>query len=88
MCKGLEERLNSLSLSDFTPPLELCIKDIDGVDVPSNLKARYSLEVPVLFLQTQSPFQSIELPRVSPRMQEEGLSLWLQKVIKKHLVHS
>ena len=36
------------------------------------LKARYDLEVPVLALADQ------ELPRVSPRLDGEGLFNWLQ----------
>ena len=47
--------------------------DIDAVAVSPALKARYDLEVPVLALADQ------ELPRVSPRLDGEGLFNWLQR---------
>ena len=49
--------------------------DIDGHDVPLELKARYDLEVPVMVCHGR------ELPRVSPRLSGEGLFNWLQQAL-------
>ena len=48
--------------------------DIDTPDCAAPLRARYDLEVPVLVLG------ETELPRVSPRLNGDGLRHWLQKV--------
>ena len=71
LCKGLEERIGNVSLESFIPSLVLCVVNIDEPDVPEDIKARYSLEVPVLLLESSSPLRRFELPRVSPRLDEE-----------------
>lgn len=71
LCEGLEARLRNLDLAALD--LELQVIDIDAVAVSPALKARYDLEVPVLTLADQ------ELPRVSPRLDGEGLFNWLQR---------
>ena len=83
LCKGLEDRLGGLPLDKLTPSLTLYVKDIDGVEVSSVENARYSLEVPVLLLELEHPLRRLELPRVSPRLSEEGLFMWLQKNLPK-----
>ena len=47
--------------------------DVDHPETPSEWKARYNLEVPVLVLDSK------ELPRVSPRLSGDGLVKWLVK---------
>ncbi len=81
LCEGLEERLKNLSLDYLNPPLTLLIRDIDGKDVSTLERDLYSLQVPVLLLELENPFRKLELPRVSPRLSEEGLFNWLQKNI-------
>ena len=71
LCEGLETRLRNLDLAALD--LELQVIDIDADAVSPALKARYDLEVPVLALADQ------ELPRVSPRLDGEGLFNWLQR---------
>ena len=71
LCAGLEERLRQLDLDNLH--LELLTVDIDHPETPSEWKARYDLEVPVLVLDSQ------ELPRVSPRLSGGGLLKWLVK---------
>ncbi len=83
LCEGLEEKLKGIPLGQLNPPLELYIKDIDREDIPEIDIARYSLEVPVLLLELQQPLRRVELPRVSPRLSEEGVLKWLQKTISK-----
>jgi len=73
LCEGLEERLRSLDLDSLSPPLQLGVIDIDAEGVDPALKARYDLEVPVLALG------GTPLPRVSPRLQGDGLYAWLQR---------
>ncbi len=83
LCEGLEERLKAIALHHIKPKLELSVKDIDGEDVSSDERSRYSLEVPVLFLELQKPLRRFELPRVSPRLSDEGLFKWIQKHIQE-----
>lgn len=73
LCEGLEQRLNGLPLESLKPPLRLEVIDIDAVGVDPALRARYDLEVPVLALGLTA------LPRVSPRLQGDGLYTWLQQ---------
>ena len=73
LCEGLEQRLTALNLAGLG--IKLLVIDIDGLDVPPELKARYDLEVPVLVAKGQ------ELPRVSPRLAGEVLFNWLQRAL-------
>ena len=73
LCEGLEQRLTALNLARLGTRLQVI--DIDGHDVPPELKSRYDLEVPVLVAQGR------ELPRVSPRLSGEGLFNWLQRAL-------
>ena len=81
LCKGLEERISDLSLDLLDPPLELCVVNIDEPDVPKSIKARYSLEVPVLILEVDNPLRRFDLPRVSPRLSKDDLFIRLEKVV-------
>ena len=65
LCAGLEERLRQLDLDSLQ--LTLTTVDIDHPETPSEWKARYDLEVPVLALDHK------ELPRVSPRLSGDCL---------------
>ncbi|TGG76956.1 MAG: glutaredoxin family protein [Aphanocapsa feldmannii 277cV] len=69
LCEGLEQNLRRL---DPVPVLR--VLDID--DDPW-LKARYDLEVPLLFAVTAQGWQV--LPRCAPRLRGEGFAVWLQK---------
>ena len=73
LCEGLEQRLIALNLAGLGITLQVI--DIDGHDVPPELKGRYDLEVPVLVAHGR------ELPRVSPRLSGEGLFNWLQRAL-------
>ena len=73
LCEGLEQRLIALNLAGLGITLQVI--DIDGHDVPPELKARYDLEVPVMVCHGR------ELPRVSPRLSGEGLFNWLQRAL-------
>nr|WP_115018295.1 glutaredoxin family protein [Synechococcus sp. UW140] len=79
LCEGLEQRLRRLDLSAIAPPLVLEVIDIDAPGTDPALKARYDLEVPVLALA------SMPLPRVSPRLDGDGLYAWLQRACSSAL---
>ena len=85
LCEGLEHRLRSLSLHHLTPPLELRVIDIDAIDTPNEIRTLYDMKVPVMLLEGNNLEEMIELPRVSPRLNNEGLFQWLQKMLTKTL---
>ena len=86
LCEGLENKLRSLSLHHLNPPLALCVIDIDNFDTPEDVRVRYDLQVPVMLLGFNDQKEIVELPRVSPRLNGEGLFNWLQKVLTKSVV--
>ena len=73
----------SIPLQKLNPPLELSVLDIDSVEIPIRIRQRYDLEVPVMILSQNNLKGTFELPRVSPRINNEGLFNWLQKVLTK-----
>ena len=73
----------SIPLQKLNPPLELFVLDIDSVEIPKSIRKRYDLEVPVMFLRQNKLKGNMELPRVSPRINNEGLFNWLQNVLTK-----
>ncbi len=85
LCEGLEQRLSSLSLQHLTPPLSLHVIDIDASETPKELRARYDLQVPVMTICRNDLKALFELPRVSPRLNSEGLLKWLQNTLTKNL---
>ena len=86
LCEGLEQRLKRLSLEKLTPSVNLLVIDIDDGDTPQSVRERYDLEVPVMVIEVVETLQTIPLPRVSPRLDEEGLFRWLQQTITKTLL--
>ena len=85
LCEGLEERLRSTPLNTLNPPINLEVIDIDKADLPERIRNRYDLSVPVMVLSLKEKNLMIELPRVSPRIKEKELFLWMQKNINKIL---
>ena len=74
LCEGLESRLNDLELSKLE--LVLQVIDIDAPETSPATRLRFDLEVPVLAVGSRV------LPRVSPRLQGEGLFDWLQRMVE------
>ena len=68
-------------MHELNPPLELRVIDIDAVDTPNDLHDRYDLQVPVILLERNDFKGMIELPRVSPRLNGEGLFRWMLKAL-------
>ena len=79
LCEGLEERLRSIPLNILNPPINLEVIDIDKGDLPERIRNRYDLLVPVMVLSLKEKNLMIELPRVSPRIKDKELFLWMQK---------
>ena len=74
LCEGLESRLGDLELSELE--LVLQVIDIDAPGTSPATRARFDLEVPVLAVGSRV------LPRVSPRLQGEGLFDWVQRMVE------
>ncbi len=85
LCEGLEQRLLKLPLQKLSPPVELKVVDIDSADTAESVRIRYDLIVPVMAVYLNEENKKIDLPRVSPRLKEESLFIWLQKAINKSL---
>ena len=74
-----------MPLKDFSPSLNLLVIDIDASNTPKVLRDRYDLQVPVMVLRSDDRKHYQELPRVSPRLNAEGLMVWLGKACSKFL---
>ncbi len=85
LCEGLENRLKRLPLQKLIPPSRLSIIDIDGLHVSKLDRERYDLQVPVICVALKKSKKIFELPRVSPRLNDDGLFKWLQKTLTKTL---
>ena len=79
LCRSLQERLENIPLCDLQPPLKLKVIDIDSRYVSDEIRIRYDLEVPVMAIELGGSLGNLNLPRVSPRLKEEGLFIWIQK---------
>ncbi len=86
LCEGLEEKLKRICFKELHPEIHFLIKNIDGEEVPQMEKTRYSMQVPVLIFSLKTEDRVIELPRVSPRLTQQGLFDWLQKMIQEKIV--
>ena len=73
LCEGLEQKLRALD-----PAPELQVIDVDGDPA---LQARYGLEVPLLAVMPRGG-ATVVLPRVSPRLNGEGLQRWLRQQLE------
>ena len=85
LCEGLEQKLKKISLNELNPSLKLRIIDIDEDNISEYDRSRYNLAVPVMVLQSLEREIMIELPRVSPRLNQDGLFNWLQKSLGNSL---
>ena len=79
LCETLEKKLSNISLNNLKPSLVLSIVDIDCKNVPSDIQMKYTNQVPVIVLDSTILLKKIELPRVSPRLNEDMLLSWIQK---------
>ena len=85
LCEALEQKLRSINLNELSPSLKLSLFDIDSSEISEAQRIKYDLEVPVLFIQSKTTENLIEIPRISPRLNEEGIKNLLQKIINKQI---
>ncbi len=79
LCQTLEKKLSNLCLENLNPSIVLSIVDIDSKKVSLDIQMKYTNEVPVIVLDSIRLLKKIELPRVSPRLNEDMLLSWIQK---------
>ena len=79
LCQTLEKKLSIIIVKKLTPSIVLSIVDIDSKKVSLDIKMKYTNEVPVMVLDSFVLSKRIELPRVSPRLNEDMLLSWIQK---------
>tara|TARA_Y100001968_G_C18695728_1_gene408968 strand:- start:125 stop:436 length:312 start_codon:yes stop_codon:yes gene_type:complete len=79
LCQSLEKKLSNICLEKLTPSIVLSIIDIDDENVSLDIQMKYTNQVPVLVLNSTRFLKKIELPRVSPRLNEDMLLSWIQK---------
>ena len=79
LCQTLEKKLSNICLNNLKPSLVLSIVDIDSKKVSLDIQRQYTNEVPVMVLDSAKLLKKIELPRVSPRLNEDMLFSWIQK---------
>ena len=79
LCETLEKKLSAINLINLNPPIVLSIIDIDNKEVSIDIQRKYTNQVPVLVLDSNKLSKKIELPRVSPRLKEDLLLVWIQK---------
>ena len=73
LCDGLKVRLQGVLPAD-----RLQLVDVDG---DQELSTRFGLLVPLLVVGAD-PWHGAVLPRVSPRLQGDGLRRWLARQLK------
>ena len=79
LCQELERKLSNICLENLSPPIALCVIDIDSKKVSLDIQMKYTNEVPVIVLDSTILLKNIELPRVSPRLKDDMLLSWIQK---------
>ena len=82
LCQALEKKLSNICLEKLKPPILLSIVDIDSKKVSLDIQMKYTNEVPVMLLDSTRLLKKFELPRVSPRLNEDMLLSWIQKNLK------
>ena len=71
-----------INLNELFPNLkELKEIDIDRVDLHKDKYKKYDYEVPVIAVEGIRSKEIIELPRISPRLENEQLKNWFKKNI-------
>ena len=88
LCEGLEKKLKDFCFQKLSHPLVLQMIDIDDPGTSKVDKDNFSLDVPVLIVKSQKSNQNFRLPRVSPRLNGEGFSKWLQKSLEDYFEKS
>jgi len=81
ICDSLKNNLRKINIKNIQPDLNLQEIDIDRFDLYNDQFKKYDHTVPVIAIQKIASNEIIELPRVSPRLKDSQLELWLRKNI-------
>tara|TARA_Y100000589_G_C27177283_1_gene639302 strand:+ start:416 stop:709 length:294 start_codon:yes stop_codon:yes gene_type:complete len=81
LCDELKKELKAIDVKTINSDLQLKEIDIDRFDLYQNKFKKYDYEVPVIGFRKDVSSSIIELPRVSPRLNNLQLKNWLQKNI-------
>ena len=82
LCDSLKNKLAKINLNELFPNLEeLKEIDIDRVDLYKDKYKKYDYEVPVIAIEGIRSEEIIELPRISPRLKDDQLKNWFQKIL-------
>ena len=82
ICNALKNNLKKINLDNVHPDLKIQEIDIDRFDLYKDQFKKYDHEVPVIALKNLSSNQLNEFPRLSPRVKEKQLEIWLRKNIQ------
>ena len=85
ICESLKDDLRKINIKNIHKDILIEEIDIDRFDLYQDSFKKYDLEVPVLAIKNKNSSQIIELPRVSPRLNELQLEKWLKKTINNLL---
>ena len=83
ICDALKNNLRKIDIENIQADLKIKEIDIDRFDLYQDQYKKYDQEVPVIALKNIFSNKLIELPRVSPRLKDFQLEIWLRKNIKK-----
>ena len=82
LCDSLKYKLEKINLNELFPNLEEFKEiDIDRVDLYKDKYKKYDYKVPVIAFEGIRSKEIIELPRISPRLENEQLKNWFLKNI-------
>ena len=81
LCETLKNKLTKINLKEIKPKLEINEIDIDRFDLYEDKYKKFDHEVPVVAIKESTSQKFIELPRISPRLNDEQLKKWLEKKI-------
>jgi len=81
ICDAVKINLQKINIQKIQSELIIKEIDIDRFDLYKDKFRKYDYEVPVLALKNNLTNQIHELPRISPRLKDSQLQIWLQKNI-------
>ena len=86
LCDSLKNKLAKINFNELFPNLvEFKEIDIDRADLYQDKYKKYDYDVPVIAIEEDKSKKIIELPRISPRLEDDQLKNWLIKNINNVL---
>ena len=81
LCETLKNKLTKINFKEIKSKLEINEIDIDRFDLYQDKYKKFDHEVPVVAIKESTSQNFIELPRISPRLNDDQLKKWLEKNI-------